>query len=393
MAARKRRARTLAGTSRIEVQLRCELGRFFETALDKPGRVIMVAGRRIDPDVPLPEIKVVVEYDGSHWHRDKEDSDRRKTAALTEAGWTVIRLRVAPLEPLGPGDLVVSSQADAHALAVAALEQIELLLGTQIPGLAVYRQEGVARAAAQAEESIDVLLATLTPEERAKRARTLDRLIGPIWRRPQYRELLRLPSELVCARGLFLDELLGAASWHWGPGLLLRESADLQARVALIEQLLGGKHGWVWMPKLLLQDPVTLISNAAHLAGLFGDETGWQNVPVLLAMAPRTLASRAKRLDRRFGSRAAWAKAPALLTRKPETLQLRARLLTRFSGRGWKGTPGRLLFPEGRISANAALLDRQLGQRRSRRLLKTAPSLLGLPEAQLRRRIDRQLAL
>jgi hypothetical protein len=46
---------------------------------------------------------VAIEYDGHYYHSlDRNlENDKRKTLALLEAGWTVVRIRESPLEPLG----------------------------------------------------------------------------------------------------------------------------------------------------------------------------------------------------------------------------------------------------------------------------------------------------
>lgn len=52
-------------------------------------------------DVVIPGLRVIVEYDGAYWHADKTAKDERKTRMLLDAGWAVIRVREAPLPPLG----------------------------------------------------------------------------------------------------------------------------------------------------------------------------------------------------------------------------------------------------------------------------------------------------
>ena len=43
---------------------------------------------------------LIVEYDGAYWHRNKSEVDVRKSKALLNAGYRVVRLREYPLEPL-----------------------------------------------------------------------------------------------------------------------------------------------------------------------------------------------------------------------------------------------------------------------------------------------------
>ena len=66
------------------------------------------------PDLVLAELAVAVEYDtigrtGSEHTGRREESDRRKDRLLRAAGWEVIRLRHAPLRPVGEWDLEVTS--------------------------------------------------------------------------------------------------------------------------------------------------------------------------------------------------------------------------------------------------------------------------------------------
>ena len=50
------------------------------------------------PDILIPNSMLIVEYDGSYWHKDKINKDIQKTKALIAAGFTVLRIRERPLE-------------------------------------------------------------------------------------------------------------------------------------------------------------------------------------------------------------------------------------------------------------------------------------------------------
>lgn len=70
------------------------------------------------PDIVVPELRVAVEYDtiGRHGLEHvgpREASDRRKDRLLRAVGWEVVRVRCAPLSPLGPYDVVASGVTDA----------------------------------------------------------------------------------------------------------------------------------------------------------------------------------------------------------------------------------------------------------------------------------------
>lgn len=75
-----------AGTSRIEQQ-------FLAAAqhLDPDAQAAVLGRWRVD--VLLPRHNLVVEYDGSYWHRNKNDTDTRKTRDLISMGYRVARIR------------------------------------------------------------------------------------------------------------------------------------------------------------------------------------------------------------------------------------------------------------------------------------------------------------
>lgn len=63
------------------------------------------------PDLVLGEVRVALEYDtvGRHGLEHvgrREETDRRKDRLLRSAGWEVVRLRAAPLQALGPFDIL-----------------------------------------------------------------------------------------------------------------------------------------------------------------------------------------------------------------------------------------------------------------------------------------------
>jgi hypothetical protein len=73
----------------------------------------------------MPTLRVVVEYDGSYYHARKVRADRKQTAALESAGWTVFRVREHPLPELG-----------GHEISVMPTESIKSVTNKVIGGLA-----------------------------------------------------------------------------------------------------------------------------------------------------------------------------------------------------------------------------------------------------------------
>ncbi|MFS0698225.1 zinc-ribbon domain-containing protein [Streptomyces nitrosporeus] len=95
-------------------------------AVCRDQRVANVAERigRCDVLVVVRDNFVVVEYDGAHWHRNRVEADRRKGAAIREAGHGMIRVREEPLGVLHEDDVAVASGADPHVVAVAVLRRM-----------------------------------------------------------------------------------------------------------------------------------------------------------------------------------------------------------------------------------------------------------------------------
>lgn len=70
------------------------------------------------PDIPIPELKVAVEYDttgrdGLEHVGRREETDRHKDRLLRQVGWEVLRIRCGKLQPLGPYDIDASGVSGA----------------------------------------------------------------------------------------------------------------------------------------------------------------------------------------------------------------------------------------------------------------------------------------
>ena len=61
----------------------------------------------VELDIFLPNYSIGIEYDGSHWHKDKLSKDTEKNKFFLSRGITVIRVREFPLSVIGPLDLVI----------------------------------------------------------------------------------------------------------------------------------------------------------------------------------------------------------------------------------------------------------------------------------------------
>jgi transposase-like protein len=144
----------LWGTSAEEIRLRHEL-----TAAGVPIEVEHTViypqrGRPLNCDMVVPAWNVVIEFDGNRFHKTPKghDKDRRKTAALTGAGWTVIRVR-EELEPIGPWDVVVPKFSSEVFRARAVLIKLDEL-GHRVTRHDDYLADDEPWAATAAEDEI-----------------------------------------------------------------------------------------------------------------------------------------------------------------------------------------------------------------------------------------------
>lgn len=84
----------------------------------------------VDITVPFPSNPtLVIEYDGSYWHRGKQDIDRAKSLDLLAGGYRVVRLREHPLPTLGIDDsayaeIVVHPTAPAPDEVMAQIKEL-----------------------------------------------------------------------------------------------------------------------------------------------------------------------------------------------------------------------------------------------------------------------------
>jgi len=85
---------------------------------------VMVGNKIWKVDILVPNLRLVIEYDGYYYHRDRIEVDVRKSEELRQAGWWVIRAREEHLEPITPDD-VLASWRDLKATADRVLSKIE----------------------------------------------------------------------------------------------------------------------------------------------------------------------------------------------------------------------------------------------------------------------------
>ena len=144
----------LTPRSREEVYLLFELKQFFN--IDENNHKIKLK-RVEDVDIKLAIEKVVIEYDGSYWHKDKAERDKTKTKALEKAGWTVIRVREKPLKVLSRTYNVSSKTGEYKETANKVLKKLNQL-GYEVKSLDKYLERKTLINKKEAEKYIDKLL-------------------------------------------------------------------------------------------------------------------------------------------------------------------------------------------------------------------------------------------
>ena len=72
-------------------------------------------------DIYIPSIELCIEIDGSYWHRNRRNNDKKKNIILENLGYSIIRLREKPLRKISENDIIFTFSKDK-------IETIESLL-------------------------------------------------------------------------------------------------------------------------------------------------------------------------------------------------------------------------------------------------------------------------
>ena len=89
--------------SKVEIAIACELCLIFNCIND--GKKLKFQNEYLAPDIILPELNLIIEYDGSYWHRGNEMKDKAKTEKFKELDYTVLRVREGDLPRIYASDI------------------------------------------------------------------------------------------------------------------------------------------------------------------------------------------------------------------------------------------------------------------------------------------------
>ena len=92
--------------------------------IDPKGFKTRLNGRMRSVDIYVPELKLAIEFDGSYWHKNKQQMDKLKTKLLNEQGHKVIRIRQEPLKKLTPNDIICAVPYDGKKVTDDVLRMI-----------------------------------------------------------------------------------------------------------------------------------------------------------------------------------------------------------------------------------------------------------------------------
>lgn len=92
-------------SSRPELRVLAELETIFDSVL----RRRRIAGTEVD--LLIQKYSIGIEYDGSYWHRDLEERDRKKNKTLSQVGIRLLRVREEPLPMLSDLDIGCGKRA------------------------------------------------------------------------------------------------------------------------------------------------------------------------------------------------------------------------------------------------------------------------------------------
>lgn len=104
-----------------ETVLALELSHFLSV---KTQEKIDFENREKSVDLIVKDQKLIIEYDGYHWHKNSHDADLLFTNEMKKNGWMVLRVREGPLKKLSDLDLIISSKISEIEVCKLAVQHL-----------------------------------------------------------------------------------------------------------------------------------------------------------------------------------------------------------------------------------------------------------------------------
>ncbi len=119
----------LTPQSKQELIILFELKTIFKNISSK-GLKVKLDNKLWTIDIYISQLNLGIEYDGSHWHKEKQEKDIEKTQILMNHSYKMIRIRQTPLEKLFDNDIISAKNFDGKTvvndLLVKILELFDL---------------------------------------------------------------------------------------------------------------------------------------------------------------------------------------------------------------------------------------------------------------------------
>lgn len=105
----------VTNTSKNELEIMFELMLIFKE-INPENHIVKVNSKIYRVDILIPSLKLIIEYDGSFWHKNKLKKDLEKTSNLLSAGFQVLRLRQVPLNKITEIDILTESEFNCKSV-------------------------------------------------------------------------------------------------------------------------------------------------------------------------------------------------------------------------------------------------------------------------------------
>jgi very-short-patch-repair endonuclease len=108
-----------------EIRVRFELMHIFTRMHNSNYKVFIKERNRVlSGDIYIPELNLIIEFDGSYWHRNSLERDKEKTRLLRQQGINIIRVREFPLKKITRGDVISRVNTPLKKIVDAILKNI-----------------------------------------------------------------------------------------------------------------------------------------------------------------------------------------------------------------------------------------------------------------------------
>lgn len=138
--------------SKEEILLAFELKQFIDFDIEE--HKLPLEGIIEDVDILIRAHRLVVEFDGNYWHRNRLEYDTAKTTRLSINGWKVIRIRQIPLEPITSDDIIVAPNVRLKTIANQILIRIQEVCNISMQGFDAYLARKTLSRKQEAEDYV-----------------------------------------------------------------------------------------------------------------------------------------------------------------------------------------------------------------------------------------------